>query len=331
MRYRKIGNTEINASVVGFGGWAIGGWMWGGAEEKDAEDAIKAALDAGVNFIDTAPVYGFGRSEKIIGKVIKGVRDKVILATKCGLDWDKEPGVFQFYPDGRVIRKDGGEVKIFNNLYPHSIRKEVEDSLRRLGTDYIDLYQTHWPDPSVPIEDTMVELLNLKKEGKIRAIGVSNVTVSQMNEYINIGQIDSDQESYSMLDRKQEVDNLPYCKRQNIAFLAYSPLAGGLLTGKIAPDKVFSDDDHRKYHLQFTQENRNKVHKMLSELKPLTEKHNISIVQLVIAWALHQKGCTHALVGARNPSQVKENVKGGDVMLSEDDLKQIRVVIGKYF
>ncbi|MCM8777968.1 MAG: aldo/keto reductase [Candidatus Omnitrophica bacterium] len=331
MRYREIGKSGINASIVGFGAWAIGGWMWGGAEEKEAIDAIKTAVDSGINLIDTAPVYGFGRSEEIVGKAIKGMRGKVVLATKCGLVWDKEAGAFHFFSDGSVITKKGGEIKVFKYLAPSSIREEIEGSLKRLETDYIDLYQTHWQDPTTPIEETMKELLKLKQEGKIRAIGVSNATTSQMDEYRRVGQIDSDQESYSMLDRNKESDNLPYCQKNNIAFLAYSPLARGLLTGKVSPDKKFSEGDHRKDHPLFTLENRVKVQKMLSELKPFTEKYNITFSQLAIAWVLHQDGCTHALVGARNPSQVKENVKAGDIVFSEEDRKDIRDIIERYF
>lgn len=331
MKYKELGKSGIKASVVGFGAWAIGGWMWGGAEEKDAIDAIRTAFDNGINLIDTAPVYGFGRSEEIVGKAIKGIRDKVVLATKCGLVWDKEAGSFHFFSDGRVIRKDRGEIKVFKYLAPFSIRKEIEQSLIRLGTDYIDLYQTHWQDPTTPIEETMNELLKLKKEGKIRAIGVSNATTFQMDEYRRIGEIDSDQEGYSMLDRKKELDNLPYCKKNNIAFLAYSPLARGLLTGKISVDKEFPEGDHRKDHPLFTVENRVKVQNMLSELKPFTEKYNITFTQLAIAWVLHQDGCTHALAGARNPEQVLENAKAGDIEFSIDDLKEMRKIIEKYF
>jgi len=331
MKYREIGRSGIKASVVGFGAWAIGGWMWGGAEEKEAIEAIKTAIDSGINLIDTAPVYGFGISEKIVGKAIKGIRDKVVLATKCGLIWKEKAGAFHFSSDEKSIRKDGGNIEVFKYLAPSSIRQEIEQSLKRLGTDYIDLYQTHWQDPTTPIEETMGELLKIKEEGKIRAIGVSNATPSQMDEYRRVGQLDSDQESYSMLDRKKEKDNLPYCKKNDIAFLAYSPLARGLLTGKVSPDRVFRDGDHRKDHPLFTVENRLKVQRMLDELKPFTEKYDITFTQLAIAWILHQDGCTHALVGARRPEQVMENVKAGDVILSEDDLKEIRRIIERYF
>ncbi|MCX8082473.1 MAG: aldo/keto reductase [bacterium] len=331
MIYREIGQSKISASVVGFGAWAIGGWMWGGAEEKDAIEAIKTAVDNGINLIDTAPVYGFGRSEEIVGRAIKGIRDKIILATKCGLVWDKENGTFHFYSDGKTIRRDSGEVKVFKYLAPSSINKEIEESLKRLGTDCIDLYQTHWQDPTTPIEDTMNTLMKLKKEGKIRAIGVSNATTSQMDEYRRVGEIDSDQEGYSIIDRKKEIDNLPYCKKHNIAFLAYSPIARGLLTGKVTPEVVFPEGDHRRDHPLFTIENRLKIQKMLSELKPFTEKYSITFTQLAIAWVLHQDGCTHALVGARSPAQVLENVKAGDIILSREDLEKIRVIIERYF
>ncbi len=331
MRYRKIGNSGIDASVVGLGAWAIGGWMWGGIDEKEAIDAIKTAIDNGINLIDTAPVYGFGLSEDIVGKAVKGIRDRVVIATKCGLIWDGEAGSFYFSSDEKVIRENEGDIRVFKYLAPFSIRKEIEKSLKRLGTDYIDLYQTHWQDPTTPIEETMNELLKLKGEGKIKMIGVSNATTSQMDEYRRVGQIDSDQESYSMLDRKKESDNLPYCKKNNIAFLAYSPLARGLLTGKISPDRIFRDGDHRERHPLFTVENRVKVQSMLAELKLFTEKYNITFTQLAISWVLHQDGCTHALVGARRPSQVMENVKAGDIIFSDEDLKEMRKIIERYF
>ena len=230
---RKLGSSGIDVSAVGFGAWAIGGWMWGGADESQAIAAIRAALDHGVNLIDTAPDYGFGRSEEIVAQAIRGRRDKVVLATKCGLIWDREEGEFHFHASQDGITFRPSDKKVYKYLRPDSIRAELEQSLTRLGTTYVDLYQTHWQDPTTPIADTMAAPVKLKEQGKIRAIGVSNANVEHMKAY---GPIDADQEKYSMLDRDMERNgSLPHCRQHNIAVLAYSPLANGLLTGKIGP------------------------------------------------------------------------------------------------
>ena len=195
MIYRPLGQSGITASVVAHGTWAIGGWMWGGTDVQKSVRSIQASLDAGVNFIDTAPAYGLGLSERIVGEAIRGRRDKVILATKCGLVWHTAKGTFFVDQNGtRIHRYLGAE----------SIRYEVEQSLRRLETDYIDLYQTHWQDPTTPIEETMGTLLDLKKQGKIRAIGVSNCTLDQVRQYRSVGPVDTAQEQYSMLHRELE-------------------------------------------------------------------------------------------------------------------------------
>ncbi len=318
MQHRPLGNSNIEASVIALGAWAIGGWMWGGQEEKDSIAAIEAAIDSGVNFIDTAPVYGFGKSEEVVGKTLQGIsqekRDKLIIATKCGLVWDQVTEEHQF---------DSGERSIYRSVSAESIRKEVEASLTRLKIDCIDLYQTHWQSKTTPIEDTMGELLRLKEQGKIRAIGVSNANTTQIEAYRALGEVDCDQESYSMLDRKHEKSNLPYCKKHDIAFLAYSPLARGMLTGKLTPERELKGDDHRKNYDRFSVENRARVCSFLNKLSPITSDLNISITQLVLAWTLQQPGVTHLLVGARNTAQAIENAKAGSVELTEDQFKFI--------
>ena len=329
MRYRPLGESGIEASVVGFGAWAVGGWMWGGTDEAESIKAIQSAIDAGITLVDTAPVYGFGVSEEIVGKAIAGRRDSVVLATKCGLVWDREKGNEFFRSDRVTIRLDATEIEVHRYLGPESIRNEIEESLKRLRVDTIDLYQTHWQDATTPIADTMAELLKLRDEGKIRAIGVSNVTTEHLEEYRQAGAIASAQERYSMLDRGKEADVLPYCADTGLAFLAYSPLASGLLTGKIAADRVFGEGDQRDGKPRFAPENLAKVSAMLEAMRPVLDKHGASCAQLAVAWALHQRGCTHALVGARNPAQARENAAAGDLMLDPEDLSVIAGVLAE--
>lgn len=322
MKYRPLGSSGIKTSVVGLGTWAIGGWMWGGTGEKTAIEAIHAAIDTGINLIDTAPAYGFGISEQIVGKAIRGRRDKVILATKCGLIWHAQKGQFYFNSD-ETQPTDKGTIKVYRCLAPDVIRYEVEQSLKRLGTDCIDLLQTHWQDPTTPIADTMKTLMSLKAEGKIRSIGCSNATLTQMDEYRATGQLDVDQEKFSMLERKHAHENLPYVIKHGIAFLAYSPLAQGLLTGKIGPDRTFGNGDQRKGNPLFSIENRQRIQKMLDLFKPIAQRHAATLGQLVMAWTLAQPGCSHVLAGARNPEQAVENAKAGKLKLTRKELQVI--------
>jgi methylglyoxal reductase len=330
MRYRALGHSGIQASVVGLGAWAIGGWMWGGADDDDSVRAIRAAIDAGMNLIDTAPMYGYGHSEEVVGQAIAGRRDKVVLATKCGLRWDLDGrhGKFHFAADDKEITQaEGAPYKVYRWNDPDSIRLECERSLQRLGTDHIDLYQTHWQDPTTAIEDTMAGLLKLKDEGKVRAIGVSNASTGDMDRYRAVGLLDADQEKYSMIDRKLDEESLPYCLKHNVAVLAYSPLANGLLTGKIGPDRTFNEGDLRATRPRFSADNRKKVAALLDAVRPIAAAHGVTPAQLAIAWAVAQPGLTHALVGARTPQQVAENGAAADVTLSGDDLKTIDAAI----
>jgi methylglyoxal reductase len=316
---RKIGTSDIEASVVALGAWAIGGgpW-WGDSDDRQSIDAIHAALDAGVNLIDTAPVYGWGRSEEVVGKAIQGRRDKVVLATKCGLWWHDDRGPLFFELEGRSVRRC---------LRPETISKEVEDSLRRLGTDYIDLYQTHWQSPEPendPIADTMACLLKLKEQGKIRAIGASNADVSQIKEYQAKGVLDAIQPRYSMLDRAIEEELLPYCLEERISALVYSPLEQGLLTGAIAMDQTFNPGEYRNNIPWFAPANRRKVLAMLEGWRPLTEKYRCNLAQLVIAWTVAQPGVTFALCGARKPEHSRHNAVGGTLVLDAEDIMTMR-------
>ena len=219
---------------------------------------------------------------------------------------------------------------MYRYLAPASIRREVEQCLHRLGTDYIDLLQTHWQDGSTPIAETMACLMDLKREGKIRAIGCSNATVQQMDAYRAAGQLDVDQELYSMFDRKYEGANLAYCAEHKVSFLAYSPLSQGLLTGKIGPERTFGAGDQRNSKPRFSVENRKRIAGMLATFAPLAEKYQCTVGQLVIGWTVAQPGCTHALVGARTPEQVKENLKGGDVVVSPEDCAFMRDMLMRH-
>ncbi|MCC8180816.1 MAG: aldo/keto reductase [Planctomycetes bacterium] len=335
MKTRQLGRSGIEASVIAFGAWAVGGWMWGGNEEKESIAAIHAALDNGINLIDTAPVYGFGRSEEIVGKALKGRRHKAVVATKCALVWDvPADGLFHNFDatqDGKAQPGEETWRTVYRDGRAPAIRRNVEDSLRRLGTDVIDLIQTHWQDPNTPIAETMGELMQLKKEGKIRAIGCSNAAVEQMDQYRAAGQLDVDQEPYSMLDREHEAANLPYCQEHEVSFLAYSPLAQGLLTGKVGPDRVFAKGDARNYKPRFSLENREKVAQLLHAIQPIANDYRLTLSQLVAAWTIAQPGLTHALLGARNPKQVEENAKAGEVELAAEAIAQIREAIDRFY
>ena len=318
MLLRKLGSSGIDISAVGFGAWVTGGWMWGGADDRQSIAAIHAALDEGINLIDTAPMYGYGHSEQIVGQAIRDRRDRVVLATKCGMIWDREEGTFFFHADAQGATLRAAEKKVYKNLRPASIREEVERSLRRLQTDRIDLLQTHWQDPSTPLADTVGELQRLKHEGKIRAIGVSNCTLEQLQAY---GPIDSDQEQFSMLDRKLEENGIQrWCHQNNVSILAYSPLANGLLTGKLQPDRQYNAGDLRKAMPRFRPENVTRINGLLAQLQPIAARHHATIGQLVIAWTAVQQGMTCVLCGARDVQQAKENAAAGSIELSAQEV-----------
>lgn len=319
MQHRPLGSSGLSASIVAFGAWAIGGWRWGGTDEAASIRAIHAAIDHGINLIDTAPVYGFGLSESIVAKAVADRRDKVLLATKCSLICDPSRGVKHFRTNS-VNFDEHGLIQVNRCGRPDSIRQEIEGSLARLKTDHIDLYQTHWQDPSTPISETMGELMRLKQQGKIRAIGCSNANCRDMDQYRAAGQLDSDQEKYSMLSRELEKGQLPYCLKHNVAVLAYSPLEQGLLTGKLTAGRQFAEGDLRKDNPKFGGDVRQRIAALLEKFEPVAKRHGITMTQLVIAWTLHQPGLTHALCGARTAEQAIENAKAGDVKLAAEDL-----------
>ncbi|WEX74893.1 aldo/keto reductase [Sinorhizobium numidicum] len=315
---REIGRSGVKASAVGLGTWAIGGWMWGGTDEAESIAAIQASLDAGVTLIDTAPAYGLGRSEEIVGKAIAGRRDKAVIATKCGLVWHTRKGNHFFDQDSKPVHRYLGR---------DSIIHEVEQSLRRLGTDHIDLYITHWQDATTPIEETVAALEDLKRAGKIRAIGASNVNRSELERYIETGSLDAIQERFSMIDREIEADLLPRTIANRVSTLSYSSLALGLLSGAIGPERVFSGDDQRKDNPRFSVANRRKARDFAETIRPVAERHGASIAQTVIAWTLKQPGVTFALCGARNPAQAIDNAQAGTLPLSGEDLAAIETAV----
>lgn len=314
MNNRQLGLSGIDASVIGLGTWAMGGWMWGGTNEKEAVAAIQESITSGVSLIDTAPAYGLGCSEELVGKAIKGNRDKVILTTKCGLAWHTDKGNHFFDEEGQAVHRYLGR---------ESIQYELEQSLRRLGTDYIDLYITHWQDPTTPIEETMSALMELKQQGKIRAIGISNASLDDLKCYQQFGTVDAIQEKYNMIERDLEQSLLPHARDTQVSCLSYSSLALGLLSGKITAERSFEGDDQRLSNPLFSQSNRQKVQDFCQSVAPIAQDYHITVAQLVIAWTLAQPGITYALCGARNPIQAAENARAGEVNLTAIDVEAI--------
>jgi aryl-alcohol dehydrogenase-like predicted oxidoreductase len=287
MERSAIAGTSLTVSRVAIGTWAIGGWMWGGTDETESISTIRAALDHGINVIDTAPVYGFGRSEEIVGKAIAEgrLRGRVVVATKVGLEW-KDGSVFRNASRGRIIR-------------------EVEDSLRRLRTDYIDIYQVHWPDPLVPIEETAAAMQMLFKQGKIRAIGVSNFSLEQMQRFRSVAPLHVLQSPYNLFEREIEAELLPYCRENNIATFGYGALCRGLLSGRMRPATSFSGDDLRRTDPKFQQPRFAQYLSAVQRLDQLAqERFGQRVIQLAVRWMLDQ-GITTALWGARHPGQLE--------------------------
>jgi len=320
MELRKLGKSDLKVTPVVFGAWAIGGWFWGGTDDAEAVTAIRAAVDEGINTIDTAPMYGFGHSEEIVGKALKGIRDKVIVATKCGLRWNRTDGDFHFVAQDEQNRSH----QIYKVLKPDSIIEECDLSLKRLNVDVIDLYQCHWPDTTTPIADTMGALMKLKEQGKIRAVGVSNFTPAMMRECLNAAPLASDQPKYSLLAREIEADVLPFCRENNIGVIVYSPLAQGLLTGKVTMDRQFAPGDLRVNTPWFQPQNRQRVLDALGRIRPIADAHRATLGQVAINWVINTPGVTSAIVGARNAAQVRENVHAAEFRLSEEEQSFIR-------
>jgi aryl-alcohol dehydrogenase-like predicted oxidoreductase len=320
MKYRNVSDTDLNLSMITFGAWAAGGWMWGGNESNDAIGAIRAAYDEGVNAIDTAPIYGQGASEEIVGEAIKELpRDKVHVLTKFGMRWDLAKGELAM----KSQNNEGKPIDVYKYAGKESVIKECEDSLRRLKTDYIDLYQIHWPDSTTPIAETMEAVSQLISDGKVRYAGVCNYDAAQMKEAEKYIKLSSNQLPYSMVKRNIEQDIVPYCIDNNKGILAYSPMERGLLTGKMKPGHTFEPGDHRAGLHFFRDDNLSRVNTFLQRIKPIADAHGLSLGQLVLRWTLEQPGITIALVGARNAEQAVQNAKASRATLSREEIDAI--------
>ncbi|MDP4680518.1 MAG: aldo/keto reductase [Cyclobacteriaceae bacterium] len=326
MEYRKIGDSDLELSVITFGAWAAGGWMWGGNEASDAIEAMRASYDLGVTSIDTAPIYGMGRSEELVGKAIKDIpRDKIQILTKFGMRWDLAKGDFYFASKDN----DGKDIDIYKYASKKSIIEECEDSLRRLGTDFIDLYQIHWNDKTTPIQESMEAVAQLMKDGKVRYAGVCNYNLEQFKEAENFVHLVSNQMPYSMLKRSIEEDLLPYLISNNKSLLAYSPLERGLLSGKMKPGQKFSDGDHRANLPHYKDENIKRTNLFLDKIRPLAADKRATLSQLVLRWTVVQSGLTIALSGARNEEQSIQNAKSMDIKLTAEEITFITDELNK--
>ncbi|MCT3759357.1 aldo/keto reductase [Elizabethkingia anophelis] len=326
MEFRKLGNTDLELSAITYGAFAIGGNMWGGNEKKDSIASVRASIDNGVTTLDTAPFYGFGLSEEMIGEAIKGYdRSKIQLLTKFGLVWDgSNQGKGEFFFDA----EDAGKtIPVYKYASKTSVIKEVEESLKRLQTDYIDLLQIHWPDATTPISETMEALEILLQQGKIRAAGVSNYSVEQVAEARQSLNIASNQIGYSMLNRGVENDLVPYALENDLGIIVYSPMERGLLTGKYFKDGKLKDNDHRNgYFQQFDLE---KVKTFLETITPIAEDKNATLSQLVLRWTSLQPAITVVLAGARNAEQAAANAKAMDINLTAEELAFINTELSK--
>jgi aryl-alcohol dehydrogenase-like predicted oxidoreductase len=282
-----IPGTALRVSRVALGTWAMGGWMWGGNDDDESIATIQAAVDQGINLIDTAPVYGFGASEELVGKALEraNLRSKVVIATKVGLEW-----------------RDG---KVYRNATRDRIMQEVDQSLRRLRTDYIDIYQVHWPDPLVPIEETAAAMLTLYVQGKIRAIGVSNFSVDQMQQFRRIAPLHVLQPPYNLFERAIETDVLPYCRANDIATLGYGALCRGLLSGRMRIDTAFEGDDLRRVDPKFQPPRFAQYLAAVRQFDQLArDRFNRRVIHLAVRWMLDQ-GISVALWGGRRPDQLR--------------------------
>ncbi|MFC1738792.1 aldo/keto reductase [Planctomycetota bacterium] len=316
MKSRKLGQTKLELTIVGLGTWAIGGpWQcgWGPQDDGDAIAAILKALDKGINWIDTAAIYGCGHSEELINKALKQTSEKPLIATKCGLRWNTQ------------------KEKI-NCLKAKSIREECHESLKRLGIDVIDLYQIHWGEPDEDIEQAWEEMVKLKEQGKVRYIGISNFNLNQIKHLQKIHTVASVQPQYSMLRRQIEDELLGYCAENNIGVIAYSPMQRGLLTGKFSYERLanLAPDDYRRQNIEFQEPRFGLILEFVERLKKIAERNGITPAQLAISWVLLRSEVTAAIVGARNPGQIDETADASDIDLAPEDIDDIETLLEEY-
>ncbi len=316
MQMRRLGNTDLHLTTIGFGAWAAGGpWQfgWGPQDDNDSIAAIQRALDLGINWIDTAPAYGLGHSEEVVGQAIRGRRDQLIVATKCGRTWD-----------------DPGTRAIFGRLKRWSVRQEAEASLRRLGVDTIDLYQVHWPRPDEDIVEAWEEIARLVSEGKVRYAGVSNFNAEQIRRLQPIHPVASLQPPYNFLERDVEQGLLQLCAANGIGVVAYSPMASGLLTGKYTLENLsrLAPDDWRRNSRHFQEPELRANLGLVDRLRLIARRHGRTPGQLAVAWVLRRPEITAAIVGGRNPEQVAEIAPAGDWTLGRPEIEEIEAVLG---
>jgi aryl-alcohol dehydrogenase-like predicted oxidoreductase len=314
MEFRTLGFTGEKISVVGLGTWAIGGsgwaYAWGPQDDEESIATIHSALDNGVNWVDTAPVYGFGHSEEVVGRAVKDLRERPFIATKVGRRWNEEG-------------------KIYGDLSRQNVRSEVEVSLRRLQVDVIDLLQIHWPNPDSDIEEGWSAIAELIAEGKVRFGGVSNFSIDQLQRILPIHPVASLQPPYSMLRRDIENGLLQFCHEHQIGVIAYSPMQKGLLTGRMTRERIQSlpDDDHRKRDKMFLEPDLDKNLLLVDLLRPIAERKGMTLAQLAILWTLRRPEVTSAIVGGRKPAQVEETVRAGEFRFDPGDVEEIETLL----
>lgn len=313
MEYKIIGNTDLLVSRIGFGCYPIGGWDWGKVNDQDSINAVRSALDLGVNFFDTADIYGLGHSEEVLSKALKQQRKKVIIATKGGLKWDNHK-----------------KIRVYD-LSAKYLFSAVEQSLKRLGLDCILLYQIHYPDPNVAIEETMGALEKLKEQGKIRYIGVSNMTAELIREYLRYGRIESVQLRYNILDYQTDEAIFSLCKKNNLSVFSYGSLAQGLLTGKYNRDSHFEENDHRSRDSHFQSNKFFANLTVVEQLKEIANKYGMTCAQLAISWILHNQDIATALVGVKNPKQIEQNVHAFNWGLEDKDYNLILELVRRSY
>jgi aryl-alcohol dehydrogenase-like predicted oxidoreductase len=310
METRALGNSNLQITRIGVGAWAMGGggwtWSWGPQDDEESIAAIKQALDLGINWIDTAAVYGLGHSEEVVARALKGRSNRPYIFTKCERVWDER---------GKI----GGSLKA------ESIRRECEASLRRLQMDVIDLYQIHWPEPDADIEEGWTEMARLREEGKVRFIGVSNFSVQQMKRAMKIAPIASLQPPYSIVAREVEEDILPFCMRNNIGVIVYSPMYSGLLAGAMTRQRIanFAPDDWRRRDQNFQEPNLSRNLRLVEVLREVGKRHGRTPGEVAIAWTLHNEAVTGAIVGVRSPEQVRGIIGATQFRLNDKEVMEI--------